>query len=90
MFQASCGGNHTLIHAEPIDGELAANRGGRQVKASADALPPLKVPPKKVADDRKENVEPFASIIATTTNGNDPAAILIVAVKDNLEVIIND
>ncbi|XP_015365250.1 PREDICTED: X-linked retinitis pigmentosa GTPase regulator-like [Diuraphis noxia] len=69
----SCGGNHTLIHAEPIENEHA-NNSLQQIKSS-DSLPPLRVVKKKI-EERKENIEPFPSI--TPANDNDLEVLIIV------------
>lgn len=72
----SCGGNHTLIHAEPIENEHAIN-SVKQIKSS-DTLPPLRVA-KKVNEERKENIEPFTSM----TSDNDYDEEISNDVKDN-------
>ncbi|CAH1712880.1 X-linked retinitis pigmentosa GTPase regulator-like isoform X2 [Aphis gossypii] len=69
----SCGGNHTLIHAEPFENDLS-NNSLQQIKSS-DTLPPLKVV-KKIIEERKENIEPFTSI--TLANDNDSEALNVV------------
>ncbi|KAL5242836.1 hypothetical protein ACI65C_010246 [Semiaphis heraclei] len=76
----SCGGNHTLIHAEPIESEFA-NNSLQQIKSS-DSLPPLRVVKKKI-EERKENIEPFPS--STPANDNDLEVLIIVkeSVKEN-------
>lgn len=66
-FQVSCGGNHTLVHAVPIDNEFV-NNSVQQTKSS-DTLPPLKVVKKKI-DEHIENLEPFTIITATITKAN--------------------
>ncbi|XP_025208990.1 X-linked retinitis pigmentosa GTPase regulator-like isoform X3 [Melanaphis sacchari] len=69
----SCGGNHTLIHAEPFENDTS-NNGLQQIKLS-DSLPPLRVVKKKI-EERKENIEPFTSI--TPANDNDSGVLNVV------------
>lgn len=77
----SCGGNHTLIHAEPLESENA-NNSSQQIKSS-DSLPPLRVV-KKIIEERKENIEPFTSI--TPANDNDLEVLIIV--KESAKVML--
>ncbi|XP_025418053.1 X-linked retinitis pigmentosa GTPase regulator-like isoform X2 [Sipha flava] len=78
----SCGGNHTLVHAEPAENELIDNDNVKQMK-STDTLPPLKVA-KKVIEERKENIEIFTTI-TPTANGNEQEALSVIKknVKEN-------
>jgi len=81
FLKVSCGGNHTLIHAEPLENELA-NNSLQQIKSS-DSLPPLRVV-KKIIEERKENIEPFTSI--TPANDNNPE--VLITVKESVKVMI--
>ncbi|XP_008182284.1 X-linked retinitis pigmentosa GTPase regulator isoform X2 [Acyrthosiphon pisum] len=80
----SCGGNHTLIHAEPLDNELT-NNSLQQIKSS-DSLPPLRVV-KKIIEERKENIEPFTSI--TPAKDNEPEVLNIVKESGVKEINTN-
>ncbi|VVC26390.1 Zasp-like motif,Regulator of chromosome condensation 1/beta-lactamase-inhibitor protein II,Domain [Cinara cedri] len=82
----SCGGNHTLLHAEPVESESTDYDVQNNIKSS-DTLPPLKVP-KKVAEERKETVESFSSIV-TQVEDNDDDKVLKVVKEEIKEINLN-
>ncbi|CAI6349035.1 unnamed protein product [Macrosiphum euphorbiae] len=67
----SCGGNHTLVHAEPLDTTHVNNslqQLNRLLIASIKGC-------EKIIEDRKENIEPFTSI--TPAKDNEPEVLNI-------------
>lgn len=82
-IQASCGGNHTLVHAEPVENELTDNNGVENNIKSSDTLPPLKVP-KKAIEERKEtrHLTSMANHVDDNDDDDDDDALLNVAAEE--------
>ncbi|XP_050432104.1 X-linked retinitis pigmentosa GTPase regulator-like [Adelges cooleyi] len=80
----SCGANHTLVYAEPTDGErhIESNTAQQVKPTNHETLPPLKVP-KKAVEERKEHTVP-----KTLTNGNGDEVKYIVneSIKGNIRI----